>query len=203
MFAIGVALMKAFEFWPRARMLMKFAGRISTTRLTTKASPLLGVHNSLELAILFPNSSTSEFTRDNNHNYNPPPRVRLPSSLPTSRAPARAWPPSYHHQFSHQQSTLPWWSSLDNSHHLIASPSPLLGKILLLGAKFCLHLTSRETDEGPPEQLLEWHLVVMMRQLHLFLIIGIISCGDDETITLVVDYWNNIKWWWWDSCTCC
>ena len=102
MFAIGVALMKAFEFWPRARMLMKFAGRISRTRLTTKASPLLGVHNSLELAILFPNSSTSEFTRwDNNHNYNPPLLVISPSSLPTSRAQARAWP-SYHHKCSHQ-----------------------------------------------------------------------------------------------------
>ena len=156
MFATAAALMKAFEFWPRARMLMKFAGRISRTRLTTKPSPLLGVHNSLELAILFPNSSTSEFTRwDNNHNYNPPLLVIFPSSLPTSRAPARAWPPSYHHQFSHQQSTSPWWSSLDNSHHLIASPSPLLGKIFLLRAKFCLHFTSREADEGPPEQLLE------------------------------------------------
>ena len=133
-------------------MLMKFAGRISTTRLTTKASPLLGVHNSLELTILFPNSSTSEFTRDNNRNYNPPPLVRLPSP---------------HQGGLEQLSILPSsiFSSITNismmiitehhPHHLIVSPPPLLSKVFLLRAKFCLHLSSRKTDKGPPEKLLE------------------------------------------------
>ena len=134
-------------------MLMKFAARISRKRLTTKASPLLGIHNSLELAILFPNSSASEFTRDNNHTYNPPPSPPFPHQGHGLGLSRHLTTINFLINNQHCHDDHLW--TLDNSHQLIASPSPLLGKIFLLRAKFCLHLSSREADEGPSKRLLE------------------------------------------------